>query len=127
MKKSILIAGIAVILIGVICLQYIGPEEKNKSPESVIETAIRVQYGWGAQSTLEKLCTEEMLETANFEDLYLGRTFYTIDKTYKNSIKQEQKSVVPVYVYSPDLRIHIFELIRDESGEYWIQSIEHDM
>ena len=33
MKKSILIAGIAVILIGVICLQYIGLEEKNKSPD----------------------------------------------------------------------------------------------
>ena len=79
MKKGILIAGIAVILVGVICL--IGPEEKNKSPESVIETAIRVQYGWGAHSTLEKLCTEEMLETANFEDVYLGRTFYLIDKT----------------------------------------------
>ena len=93
----------------------------------MIETAIRVQYGWGAHSTLEKLCTEEMLETVDFEDIYLERAFYTIDETYKNSIEQDQRIVVKVSVYSPDLRIHIFELIRDESGEYRIESIEHDI
>ncbi len=124
--KKFFIAALAVIVIGVICLQFTGPEDPHKSPESVIEAAIRVQYGWSAQSTLEKLCTEEMLESVNLEDLYLGRSFYTIDKSYKNSIEQDQRIVVRVSVYSPDLRIHIFELIRDESGGYWIQKIEHD-
>jgi len=121
---------ISVIIVGLVAAISIfcGVKKQENDIEHIVKTVIRIQYGWGNVDDLNQICTEEFLENADLDEIYLGRKLYTIEKGYMDNIQEVSGNelAVTVSVYSPDILFHHFTLIQNEDGKYLISNIEHD-
>lgn len=104
----------------------IGNKSVSGGVEEKIQTAIRIQYGWGFPGTLNNLCTEEFLNSAEESELYLGRKIYSLDEDMSVNYLGD-KVKVSVNVYCPDIVIHKYTLTKSDDGEYLICDIEYDI
>ena len=129
MKKKNSIVCVLVLLMLLVCILIRSIKNPEGNIECTINTALRIQYGWSDINNLKKICTKEFIENTNIDDLCLGRRFYSIDKNYMENIQEisENEVVIFVNVYSPDIIIHKFTLIKKENNEYMISQIELDI
>ena len=124
MKKYVLLA-MVILIIGGTFLNHTINYNKMDELEKFIHSVVRIEYGWGDVNKLDKICTDNFLDTAKNEELSFKKKLYTIEKIlYKNS---EEKIVVCAYVYSPDLTIHNYILVKNNEGKYLIDDILYDV
>lgn len=129
MKKGKL--WILIIIVGLVTGSIIfGVLKKQENDiEHLLKTAIRIQYGWENIDELNQICTEKFLENADLDEVYIGRKLYTIEKGYMDKVHEINENEIEVFVnvYSPDILIHKFTLIKTEDDQYLISGIEHDI
>lgn len=97
--------------------------------DKIINTALRIQYGWEKKDKLEDICTEEFITSTDWENLCFGKKIFWIEKGYMDNIKKISTTEIVIYVnvYTPDIRIHKFTLVKEWDGKYRINNIEHDI
>lgn len=129
MKKGKVSVLAAVIILVLATGIFYNARSQENDMEHVINTALRIQYGWGSTHNLKKICTEDFIETTDIDDVYLGRRIYSVDKDYVENVQEisENKVIVSVHVYSPDILIHQFTLEKVGDDQYLISKIEHDI
>lgn len=108
----------------------IGHDAERGTIEHTVKTAIRIQYGWGSINKLKTLCTDSMANRSDLRNFRVAFKPYFIDEHegfsyYNDSTKSS--ITLSVHVYSPDLRIHVFSLSKEDDGIYRISNIEHDI
>lgn len=141
MKKKLVLAvilGVGIMLLGKRMLNQkvlIDEFETNKigvsheEVENVISKALCIQYGWGSKKGFYDICTDEFVKTTDFNELYVGRRLYSIEKDYIGNLQKisGNEFEVSVQVYSPDIMIHHFTLKKIEDGKFQISDIENDI
>ena len=130
MKKGKL--WILIIIVGLIAAISIlfGMKKQENNMEHILKTAIRIQYGWGSMNQLKSLCTPSMANRTDLHTFRVGWGLYSINEDEGYILEDpanSQKMTVSVAVYSPDLRFHVFSLVKDDKGVYKIANIEYDI
>lgn len=124
MKKILLII-VVVLTIGGAFLNHIINYNKMNDLEKFIHNVIRIEHGWGNTDKLEEMCTDNFLNIIKNEEISIKKKFYDIEKIEHKS--SEGKIAVYAYVYSPDLMIHNYILVKNDEGKYLIDDISYDV
>lgn len=133
-KKKILIGVLSIILICSFVL--IGffwtttPGKEIDSPEYIVKTALRCQYGWESKDKLKEIAIEEMYKDVNEmainKKLYLFADKEKLDAELKELSKKE-KAKIAVEIYAPiDVEFYNCTLEKQKDGKYRIVNVEID-
>lgn len=128
--KIVILSSVILLFVGLYACPGAFQGAERGTVEHTVKTAIRIQYGWGSMNALKKLCTFDMANRSDFRCQRVGWGLYSINEDEGYILEDpanSQKMTVSVAVYSPDLRFHVFSLVKDDKGVYKITDIEYDI